>query len=93
VVGRKGTAVGVASRGNGRRLAVQEGGTRRRGARGGNAELRGGPGAALHGGSMVVEQGGTVGATGVGKRLFTGGGGVLGSLYSRLRRWTEAARR
>jgi hypothetical protein len=41
---------------------VREGGTRRRGARGGDGELRGEPGAALHGGSTAVEQGGAVGA-------------------------------
>jgi hypothetical protein len=54
----------VTSGGDGRRLAVREGGTRQRGAHGGDRELGGGPGVALHDGSTVVEQGGAVGAMG-----------------------------
>jgi hypothetical protein len=54
----------AASGGDGRWLAVWEGGTQQRGARGGDGDLRGGPGAALHSGSTAAKQGGTVGATG-----------------------------
>jgi hypothetical protein len=63
VVGRRGTAAGAASGGDGQRLAVREGGTQWCGAHGGYGDLGGGPGAALPGGSMVVEQGSAVGAT------------------------------
>jgi hypothetical protein len=63
-VGGRGTAAGVASGGDGRRLVVREGGTRQRGAHGGDRELGGGPGVALRGGSTVVEQGSAVGAMG-----------------------------
>jgi hypothetical protein len=54
--------VGEASGGDGRQLAALEGGTRRRGARGGDGEVGGGPRAALHGGSMAAEQGSAAGA-------------------------------
>jgi hypothetical protein len=70
-VGRRGTTTGVASGGDGQGLAVQEGGTRWRGARGGDEELRGEPGAALHGGSTAVEQ-----RVGWRKAIHGGGGGV-----------------
>jgi hypothetical protein len=53
---------------------VREGGTWWRGARGGDRELRGGPGAVLHSGSMTVEQGGAVGATGGSKKGCSWGG-------------------
>jgi hypothetical protein len=76
VVGRRGTTLRTASGGDGRRLAVREGGTRRRGARGGDGELGGGPGAALHGGSTVVEQGDAVGATGGRKKGCSWGVGL-----------------
>jgi hypothetical protein len=65
----------VASGGDGQGLAVREGGTRRRGARGGDEELRGESGAALHGGSTTLEQGGAVGATGGMKKGYSWGGG------------------
>jgi hypothetical protein len=68
--------VGAASGGDGRRLAVWEGGTWRRGARGGDGELGGGPGATLHGGSMMAEHGGAVGATGGWKRGCSWGLGL-----------------
>jgi hypothetical protein len=55
---------------------VREGGTWRRGARGGDGELRGEPGAALHSGSTAVEQGGAVGATGGRKKGYSQGGGL-----------------
>jgi hypothetical protein len=67
--------VGVASGGDGRRLALWEGGTRWRVARGGDGEFGGGPGAALHGGSMAVEQGSVVGKTGGRKNGCSWGGG------------------
>jgi hypothetical protein len=53
--------VGAASRGDGRRLAVRKGGTRRHGAHGGDGELGGGLGVVLHGGSTTAEQGGALG--------------------------------
>jgi hypothetical protein len=74
MVGQRGIAAGVASGGDGRWLAVREGGTRRRGARGGDGELIGGPGVALHGGSMAAEQGSTVGAMGGRKKGCSRGG-------------------
>jgi hypothetical protein len=61
---------------DGRRLVVQEGGTRRCDARGGNGELRGGPWAALHGGSTVAKQGGVVGVTGGRKKGCSRGVGL-----------------
>jgi hypothetical protein len=60
----EGNSGGVASKGGGRWLTVQEGGTRQRGARGSDGELGRGLGAMLHGGSTVAEQGDAVGATG-----------------------------
>jgi hypothetical protein len=66
--------VGVAFGGDGRRLTVREGRTRRCGARGGNGEPGGGPRAALHGGSMVAEQGSAVGVTGRRKKGCSRGG-------------------
>jgi hypothetical protein len=55
--------------GVGRRLTVREGGTRRL-----YGELRGGPGAALHVGSMAAEQDGALGAIGERKKGCSRGG-------------------
>jgi hypothetical protein len=62
--------------GDGRWLVVREGGIRWHGARGGDVELGGGPGAALHGGSMVAEQGGAVGTMGGRKKCCSRGVGL-----------------
>jgi hypothetical protein len=76
--------VGVASGGDGRQLAVREGGTWQRGARGINGELRGGLGG---GATWWLDSGRTRRRSGGDRqeeeRLFTGGSG---SLYSR---WTK----
>jgi hypothetical protein len=63
--------VGAVSGGDGRWLAVWEGGTQWHGAHGGDGELGLGPGAVLHGGSTVAEQGGTVGVTGRRKKGYS----------------------
>jgi hypothetical protein len=73
-VGQRGTAVGVASGGDGQRLVVQEGGTWRHSARGSDGELGGGPRAALKGGSTAVKQGGAAGVTGGRKKGCSRGG-------------------
>jgi hypothetical protein len=54
----EGNSSGAASGGDGQRLMVREGGTRRHGARGSDGELGGGPRVALKGGSTAAEQGG-----------------------------------
>jgi hypothetical protein len=87
VVGRRGTAAGVASGGGGRQLSVREGCTRRHGARGGDGEFGGGWGGAmrwLNGGG----NGDTVGVMGGGGRKEAPRWGV-GALYSYQKRWTE----
>jgi hypothetical protein len=71
---------GAIKGGASRWLAVWECGTRRHGARGGDGELRGGPGAALHGGSTTTEQGDAVGATSGRKKCYSRGGGGGGGL-------------
>jgi hypothetical protein len=61
---------GAIKGGASRWLAVWECCTRRHGARGGDEELRGGPGAALHGGSTTTEQGDAVGVTSGRKKCY-----------------------
>jgi hypothetical protein len=56
--------LGAASGGDGQRLVVREGGTRRHSARGSDGELGGGLRAALKGGSTTAKQGSTAGVTG-----------------------------
>jgi hypothetical protein len=66
---------------------VPEGGTRRRGAHGGDGELRGEPGAVLHGGSTVAEQGGVVEAMGGGRKaVHRGEGGAAANPGAKKRR-------
>jgi hypothetical protein len=70
----EGNSSGAASGGDGQRLMVREGGTRRHGARGSDGELGGGPRVALKGGSTAAEEGGAAWVTGRRKKGCSRGG-------------------